>query len=147
MILVSIISVFWSWRKNHKKENTVLINYDPTGLKTALSFAFFYTMIIIIFSNLKENAKPEAISFLAFFSGIFDMDAITLSTGRMVQKGILSQQQGKTHIYLALIANLLSKGFITLIIGGKNLFLKVVYPWIISIFLALGILLYHIFKS
>jgi uncharacterized membrane protein (DUF4010 family) len=141
MSLVSGIGILWTWRKRDGQHQMIPIPYNPTGLKTALSFALFYSIIIFTFTNLKENSGARALPFLAFFSGLFDMDAIALSTGRLVHKGILSEQEGKTHIFLALTANLCSKGIMTLIFGGRKIFYHLLYPWITSMLFAVFILL------
>jgi len=144
MSLTSGIAILWSWRNQKGNHQNVNISYNPTSLKTALSFALVYSLITYGFIHMKENTGNIALPALAFLSGIFDMDAVTLSTGRLVNKGILSHYEGYMNFYLALIANIISKGFMSLLIGGKKLFSYIFYPWIVSLFFAIGILLYHV---
>lgn len=145
MSLVSGLGIVWNWRKHSGNYQVIPIPYNPTGLKTALSFAFFYSIIIYAFTYFKENAETDTLPFIAFISGIFDMDAITLSTGRLVQKGILNPHEGKTNFYIALIANLVAKGFMARLIGGRKLFSYLLIPWLVSVLFAILILISHSF--
>jgi uncharacterized membrane protein (DUF4010 family) len=117
------------------------IKYNPTSLKTALSFAMLYSLVIYLFAFMKDEMGSETQSIVAFISGIVDVDAITLSTGRLVEKGILTEQKARQHLFLALFANLLFKGIISLAIGGKELFKMISIPWITSIIFHAGILI------
>ena len=142
MTLISSAMIFWVWRKSQKNIQVKKLQYNPTGLMTALTFALSYSLIIYMFSFLKENFSKESLSFISFISGIMDVDAITLSTGRLVKKGILSEQEGKNYFFLAIVANTIFKGLISLIIGGKELFKIIILPWFISLIAAISILIH-----
>ncbi len=145
LIIVSSFSIILIWEKNHSQISENNIEYKPTSLKVALSFAFFYSLVIYLFAFMKDEMGSNTQSIVAFISGIVDVDAITLSTGRLVEKGIITPQKGHQHLFLALFANLLFKGAISLIIGGKELFKMIYIPWIISIIFHAGILIYYFF--
>jgi len=142
LIIVSSFSIILIWKKNHSQISENNIEYKPTSLKVALSFAFFYSLVIYLFAFMKDEMGSNTQSIVAFISGIVDVDAITLSTGRLVEKGIITPQKGHQHLFLALFANLLFKGTISLIIGGKELFKMIYIPWITSIIFHAGILIY-----
>ena len=142
LMIVSALSISIVWKKNHTHISDNNIKYNPTSLKTALSFAFFYSVVIYLFAFMKEEMGSQTQAVVAFISGIVDVDAITLSTGRLVEKGIITAKQGYQHLFLALFANLLFKGIISLAIGGKELFKMICIPWFTSIIFHAGILLY-----
>jgi uncharacterized membrane protein (DUF4010 family) len=142
LMIVSALSISIVWKKNHTHISDNNIKYNPTSLKTALSFAFFYSVVIYLFAFMKEEMGSQTQAVVAFISGIVDVDAITLSTGRLVEKGIITAEQGYQHLFLALFANLLFKGIISLAIGGKELFKMICIPWFTSIIFHAGILLY-----
>jgi uncharacterized membrane protein (DUF4010 family) len=142
LIIVSGLSILWVWKKNNSHISDTRMEYHPTGLKTALSFAFFYSLVIYLFAFMKEEMVSPAQSIVAFISGIVDVDAITLSTGRLVEKGIISKEKGYQHFFLALFANLLFKGAISLVIGGRIFFKIIFIPWIASLIFHAGILVH-----
>ena len=61
-------------------------------------------------------------------SGLTDMDAITLSTGRMVQQATseLTSDVGWRLLVTASLSNLLFKSGIVAVVGGRKLFFRVV---------------------
>jgi uncharacterized membrane protein (DUF4010 family) len=142
LMIVSALSISIVWKKNHTHISDNNIKYNPTSLKTALSFAFFYSFVIYLFAFMKGEMGSHTQAVVAFISGIVDVDAITLSTGRLVEKGIITPKQGYQHLFLALFANLLFKGIISLAIGGKELFKMIYITWFTSIIFHAGILLY-----
>jgi uncharacterized membrane protein (DUF4010 family) len=141
LLIASALSISIVWKKNHTHISDNNIKYNPTSLKTALSFAMLYSLVIYLFAFMKDEMGSETQSIVAFISGIVDVDAITLSTGRLVEKGILTEQKARQHLFLALFANLLFKGIISLAIGGKELFKMISIPWITSIIFHAGILI------
>lgn len=139
---VSLMSIFWSWKKTSNEISKIDLIYSPTGLITAITFILFYTFIMYVFSYLKDQVDRQTFSAIAFISGIFDVDAITLSTGRLIKKGILSQREGLSNIFTAIFANVLFKGLLTLVIGGKKLFKLILPTWVISLITIILIIVY-----
>jgi len=133
LFFASILPILWVWKLNLKSLSHEKLKYSEISLKTAISFAFFYTIILCLFSLSHDQIAKGKLSTIAFLSGILDVDAITLSTGRLVQKGILTTQEGYQHLYLALLANILFKGCASIIIGGNFLRKIILYPWIILV--------------
>jgi uncharacterized membrane protein (DUF4010 family) len=142
MFLISSIVIIWFWRTKNSEVSDNKITYNPTSLKTAMVFAFFYSFIIYAFTFLKNKTDTSALSALAFMTGILDVDAVTLSTGRLFQKGLLTQKEGQLNCFLAITANITFKGILSMIFGGKNLFQFIFYPWLISLLFAVGIVLW-----
>jgi len=58
---------------------------------------------------------------VAMVSGLTDVDAITLSSLRLLSIGTLTQHQAATAVLLALLANIVFKTGLTLVIGGVSL--------------------------
>lgn len=116
--------------KNHVPLSNQNIEYKPTSIKIAFIFAALYSFFTFIFGNVNDGIGKRELSIIAFISGIFDVDAITLATANLVQKGIIGQKDGKHHLLLALLANHLFKGSIALILGGIHFFKILAIPWI-----------------
>lgn len=140
MLLISSWAIFWLWKKRNGELNNINIFYNPTDLKTAISFAIFYFLIIYAFTFLKENTGPKSLYALAFFSGILDVDAVTLSTGRLVERGLLTNKEAFNNCFLSIGANIAFKGIISRVVGGEKLFKVILFPWLISLISVLGII-------
>lgn len=141
MTIVSAISIFILWKKSRHKFQGMKLPYTPTGLLAALTFALSYSAILYAFSYLKDYVGDSGLAFLSFLSGILDVDAITLSTGRLVNKGLISHQEGFRNFFLAIVANISFKGILALGVGGKPLFQFILIPWVISLILGISIFL------
>lgn len=141
MTIVSAISILLLWKKSRHKFQGMKLPYNPTSLMTALTFALSYTAIIYAFSYLKDYVGDSGLAFLSFLSGILDVDAITLSTGRLVNKNLISHEEGFRNFFLAIVANISFKGIMALLIGGKPLFRFILIPWVLSLITGISILL------
>ena len=62
---------------------------------------------------------------VAVLSGLTDMDAITLSTSRMVSAGRLTAETGWKVIISAVMANLVFKAGLVAMLGHRKLFLRI----------------------
>lgn len=134
LLLVSSVAVIILFFRRHSEEKKEFdIKSGPVDFKTAASFALIYSLILFGVAYFKENAKDEALWIIAFVAGLIDMDAITLSTARLVQKGVLEVDTGQGQIFLALFANTLFKGLIPLFIGARNLFKMILTPWLLML--------------
>jgi uncharacterized membrane protein (DUF4010 family) len=83
---------------------------NPTELTSALIFAGLYSGILFALAAAKHYAHPGGLYATAVLSGLTDMDAITLSTARLVQRsdayGGLTPSEGWRLIVVASLANL-----------------------------------------
>lgn len=141
MTIVSAISILFLWKKSRHKFQGMKLPYNPTSLMTALTFALSYSAIIYAFSYLKDYVGDSGLSFLSFLSGILDVDAITLSTGRLVNKNLISHEEGFRNFFLAIVANISFKGIMALVIGGKPLFRFILIPLVLSLITGISIFL------
>lgn len=133
LLVASILVIIFFFRRQKKEKKIFDIKAQPIDFKTAVSFALIYSLILFAVAYFKENAKDEALWIIAFVAGLIDMDAITLSTARLVDRGVLEASVGEGHIFLALFANTLFKGFLPLFLGAKNLFKMILAPWLLML--------------
>jgi uncharacterized membrane protein (DUF4010 family) len=98
---------------------------NPTELKPALVFAGLYALVLLALAASERFFPDRGTYAVAFLAGLTDMDAITLSTARMVQNdgagGTVSPTLGARLILLASLSNLLFKWVIALLIGDRRL--------------------------
>ncbi|QQR55151.1 MgtC/SapB family protein [Candidatus Peregrinibacteria bacterium] len=106
---------------------------SPFQLSTAIQFA-------LIFSVLLFASKFAAVSFgelglylTAFFSGTFDVDAITVSMTHLAQDGSISNSMAAMGVLIVVMTNTLSKGFIALFLASRQVGLRVLLSMILVV--------------
>lgn len=145
LLIFSIVVILFFFRNQTREKKIFDIKSEPIDFKTAVGFALVYSLILFGVSYFKDSAGDGALWLIAFVAGLIDMDAITLSTARLVQKGVLEVDTGQAQIFLALFANTLFKGLIPLFVGARNLFRMLLAPWLLML-LGQGIaVIYFIF--
>lgn len=94
---------------------------NPAQLKMAVGFGALYALVILAVAVAKEQFGTRGLYVVAMLSGLTDMDAITLSTAQLVQRGQLDNLTGGRAILLASLANLVFKTGIVLALGSPAL--------------------------
>lgn len=141
--LVSIIMIILSWKKHLPHVGEAGIKNAPIDLKTAVFFASFYALLISLFSYFRNGVGDSALYVVTFIAGMLDIDAITLTTARMVEKDVLEARQGVSYVFIALFSNTLFKGCLCWFIARKPLFKVILVPWVISLVLQAGIIFWY----
>ena len=114
---------------------------NPAHLKTALLFALIYAVIKLALAAAKEHFGTTGLYAVGVISGLTDMDAITLSTARLVDAQGLEAGTGWRTILIAALANLAFKGGAVAMLGSRRLFAHVALLFGLSI-LAGGLILW-----
>lgn len=94
---------------------------NPTQLPTALGFAALYTLILGLGAWLSDAIGPGGVYGLAAVSGLSDVDAITLSSLRLLDAGALTRGAAVLTIAIAVGSNLLFKAALVLAAGSRGL--------------------------
>ncbi|MDX1606934.1 MAG: MgtC/SapB family protein [Candidatus Competibacterales bacterium] len=94
---------------------------NPAELKPALAFGALYAAVLFAVAAVKDLFGEGALYLLAIISGLTDVDAITLSTARLVDSGRLEAETGWRLIVTAALANLAFKLGVTGLLGGLEL--------------------------
>jgi uncharacterized membrane protein (DUF4010 family) len=98
---------------------------NPTELRSAFVFAALYAGVLMALAATKNFLGGQGLYGVAVLSGLTDMDAITLSTTRMVKLGTddhgISAAVGWRLIVVASMANLLFKWCIAALVGHGKL--------------------------
>jgi len=81
----------------------------PSGIWTAVWFGLLYALVLLAVAASKEYLGDRWLYGVAALSGLTDMDAITLSTGQLVESGKLSAETGWRAILIGGMANLVFK--------------------------------------
>jgi uncharacterized membrane protein (DUF4010 family) len=98
---------------------------NPAELRGAIVFALLYAAVLLLVAWVRDQFGSGALYLVAFASGLTDMDAITLSTSRLVEQSRLDADLAWRLILVASLANLVFKGAIVAVVGGRALGLRV----------------------
>lgn len=123
MLLITGGLFFWSRKK--KDENEIPNQGNPAQLKSALVFAALYGLVLLASAAAKDHLGNKGLYLVAFVSGLTDVDAITLSTSKMVAAGRLVPHTGWQLILLAALSNLAFKGVLVAFLGDRQLLLRI----------------------
>ena len=94
---------------------------NPAELKTALTFGLLYSLVLFISAAVNEQFGEAMLYPVALISGLTDVDAITLSIGRLFTEGRIDEDIAWRVIFVASLANLAFKAGIVAVIGGVHL--------------------------
>jgi uncharacterized membrane protein (DUF4010 family) len=94
---------------------------NPAELKPALIFGALYAVVLLAVAFARHWFGTAGLYTVAAISGLTDMDAITLSTSRLVQAARLDPDDGWRAILLASLTNLGFKAGIVAVLGSRAL--------------------------
>jgi uncharacterized membrane protein (DUF4010 family) len=104
-----------------------------------------YAVVLLAVAAARQHFGQGALYAVAAVSGLTDLDAITLSTSRLIHSGMLTADAGWRMILVGALANLVFKSGMILAIGGAKLF-RWVIPYV-SAALTAGVLLLVFWRS
>lgn len=122
-LAVGVLTLFY-WRRREPLQNELPMPEfrNPTELTAALTFASVYGAVLLGSAWLSDIAGTAGLYALALVSGLTDVDAISLSTLRLFNRGDVSGAQATVAIALATISNIAFKLGMVLAVGGTPLF-------------------------
>lgn len=98
---------------------------NPAELTPALIFAAIYAGILLLSAFVRDTLGTGALYPVAAISGVADMDAITLSTARLVEQETLDPNQAWKYIVVAVMSNSLFKALVVGFVGSRALLWRV----------------------
>ncbi|HEY9397136.1 MAG TPA: MgtC/SapB family protein [Burkholderiales bacterium] len=101
---------------------------NPTELKAAFSFGFIFAVVLLLSAWLRDIAGDKGLYLVALAAGITDVDAISLSSMRLVATQDIAATTAMLAIVLALASNQAAKLAYVLSIGGRKLFTRCAVP-------------------
>ena len=94
---------------------------NPAELKSALFFGLIYAVVLVAVAFARDRFGTAGLYTVAGISGLTDVDALTLSTARLVDSGRLVPGDGWRAILIAALANLVFKGGIVAFLGSRRM--------------------------
>ncbi|MDZ4202821.1 MAG: MgtC/SapB family protein [Gallionella sp.] len=121
-LLAGLIVALYNWRKMGKAtELYIPETANPAELHTALGFGLLYVAVLVITAWMADIAGSQGLYAVALVSGLTDVDAIVLSSLRLLNLGQLTEQQAVIAITIGFLSNLAFKFGMVVFIGGWGL--------------------------
>lgn len=98
---------------------------NPLKLSAALQFAAFFAVVIVAGRFLVDRLGDAGVLLTAAASGLVDVDAVTLSIGRMATEGAVAVPVATLGLFVAATVNQASKLVLVVSLDGKLLGWKV----------------------
>ncbi|MCC6811997.1 MAG: MgtC/SapB family protein [Deltaproteobacteria bacterium] len=117
-LLLCVVAFFLGRRDVHEKHDAE----NPSQFRTAFVFAGLYALISLASAAANHHLGDAGLYVVAAISGLTDLDAITLSTARLVHGGKLDEVDGWRVIVVAIMSNLLFKSGLVWSLGSMKLF-------------------------
>ena len=118
-VFVASSAVFWNGESTPTDRS--LEPRNPTHLRAAVVFGALYAGVLLLVAAAEAHLGSAGLYATAILSGLTDIDAITLSTSRLVEEGRVTADLGWRLVLAASLANMVFKVGIAWILGGHAL--------------------------
>ncbi|MCE5268573.1 MAG: MgtC/SapB family protein [Planctomycetaceae bacterium] len=140
LMLLTFVPALALWFRVRRHSAPMPEQTNPTQLRSAIVFAMLYAVVLLALAVAKQYWNGRGLYTVAFLSGLTEMDAITLSTARMVSTESLASCAAWRMLVVAAMANLVSKAGIAGLLGGWGLLGRIVLLFTIPLVGGLALL-------
>lgn len=118
--------LYFLWMHHQREKNVEAQTFsfeieNPTELRAALTFAALFAVVSVLVAWMNTIIGVAGIYLAAFVSGLTDLDAIALSTLRMINTFAMKPSQVAIAISIAIFANFIFKFGIAILMGSVRL--------------------------
>lgn len=142
LLLIHVLLCLIMWTRVREHVVAVTPQENPTELGPALYFGAMYAAVLLAVAAARTIFGDEAMYAVAGASGLSGLDAITLSTSRLVNELRMAASEGWTLLVLAVVTNLLAKIGIVAAFGHPRLLRLVVILFFVPIIGGIFLLLF-----
>lgn len=114
-------AAYWYGKLLEKNAQVMPQIGNPAEIRTALGFGLLYAIVLFASAWISSYAGSHGLYALALVSGLTDVDAITLSSLRLLALGKMHGLEAATAISIAVISNIGFKLGLVYSIGGMAL--------------------------
>lgn len=115
----------WSWRHFHRAPGAVAAPpaevRNPLSLRVAIQFAILYALIVLLVRWAQSGFGGAGLYTASFFSGLTDLDAISLSVSQLQRDDGVSAELATRALLVAAGANSLLKAVMAAALGGDTM--------------------------
>lgn len=136
--------IFLFWRTRNEEESIqqgAIKLKSPFSLWPALKFGVFFAIILFISKFAAATMGDKGLYLTSFFSGLLDVDAITISMSNLAGTEI-TRESAVIAITIAAMTNTLAKGMIFLVFGGRKVATKVLAVFSMMVLAGAGVLFF-----
>ncbi len=133
LLAVFLILTFILYRKRTDEIVELDEPENPARLKPAIIFGLLYAVILLAVAASREYFGNSGLYIVAGLSGLTDVDAITLSTSHLMNKGEVDPGTGWRLIMVATLSNTLFKGGAVAVLGSPSLLKRIAILYGIAI--------------
>ena len=120
LFAASLVLAVVVWLMQDQQSSEMPIQENPTELRSALWFGLLYAAIVVAVALARELFKQDTgLYAVAALSGLTDMDAVTLSTSKLVTDNRLAASTGWRLIVVASMSNLFFKAILVAVLGHR----------------------------
>lgn len=140
LIVVFAITALAIWRSATTTGDSPLEPGNPSELKPALLFGALYAAVLFAIAAAEDLLGSPGLFLTAAVSGLTDIDAITLSTSRLVHMEVVSQGTGWRVILVAAMSNIAFKYGLVASLGSREMAKRLGMLFAIAIAVGLGLI-------
>jgi uncharacterized membrane protein (DUF4010 family) len=111
--------LYWRTAAGRVVEPDALEN--PFRLRPALAFGAIFAVVLLVSESANEFLGTSGLYATAFFSGLADVDAMTITLSKLAADGAMSNQVATTGIVIAAVANTAVKVALAFVLGTREL--------------------------
>ncbi len=119
MLVVFALVAAVVWRSATQPTDLPIEPGNPTELKPAIFFGAVYAVVLVLVAAAQDWAGGAGLYVAAAVSGLTDVDALTLSTSRLVDTGRLDPGTGWRLILTAATSNMVFKLVLATTMGSR----------------------------
>lgn len=127
------------WQSATAPSDSPLEPGNPSELKPALLFGALYAVVLFAIAAAQDTLGNAGLYATAFISGLTDIDAITLSTSRLVTTDVVDESTGWRIIVVAAMSNMLFKLGIAASLGSREMARRLGVLFAIAIAVGVGL--------
>ena len=127
--------------REHARDLPDLSTQNPLKLTAAVQFALFLAAVLLAGRFLADRFGDAGLLVTAAISGLVDVDAITLSVGRMVGDGVVGASVAGLAVFLAAAVNHVTKLGLLWALDSRSLALKVLPAYALMALVGVGVAL------
>lgn len=125
MAVPAIVFAAWSWRHFRAERSTGSARaaeaHNPLSLRVAIQFAVLYALIVLLVRWAQDVFGGAGLYAASFFSGLTDLDAISLSLAQLQKSGHVVAGEGARALLIAALANALLKAGLAVSLGSASM--------------------------
>ncbi|MGD2047050.1 MAG: MgtC/SapB family protein [Gemmatimonadota bacterium] len=141
MLAVFVVLAIAFWRSATAPSDNPLEPGNPSELKPALIFGALYAIILFAIAAAEDLLGNVGLYATAFVSGLTDIDAITLSTSRLVNQEVIAASTGWRVILVAAMSNIAFKFGLAVSLGSPAMWKRLGTLFGIAVAVGTGLVL------